>query len=62
MKKNTYKMIPMQSRLNLAEKYYTNTVWETKIVDGVEFLPVIRKLGSSIIMHVRKDSLQQVTE
>ena len=51
----------LQNRFNVAEIYYTFSNWETKKIDGVEFIYIIKNIGiREIPKLMRKDSLVPV--
>lgn len=48
----------LQNRFNVTEIYYTFSNWETKKIDGVDFIYVIKNIGiREIPKLMRKDSL-----
>lgn len=52
-----------RNRFNQTELYYSFPHWSLKIVDGVEFLAVVRNVPSNMtqtIHYIRKDSLEKI--
>ena len=42
-----------------SEVYYTDTAWETKDIDGIKFIPVIKNIGvRETPKLMRKDTLE----
>jgi hypothetical protein len=60
----TDNLIKMRNKISQVEVYYTYSHWPSKHIDGVEFLPVVKKLPSQsmtqTIHYIRKDSLEKV--
>jgi hypothetical protein len=55
----------VQNKFNNSEVYYTYSHWETKEIDGVAFLPVVKinpeeNRNTSIIHFLRKDSVEYI--
>jgi hypothetical protein len=55
----------LRNRLNPTDVFYTNSEWQTRQIDGVEFIPVVRdfaitKRNNLQLHYVRKDSLEKV--
>ena len=51
--------VKMRNRFTLTDIYYTYPHWDTKEIDGVIFLPVLKDLNSKNIFFIRKDSLEK---
>lgn len=67
-KKNPEKPILKKVRPlgNLQDVYYTYSHWKSKIVDGIEFIPVTKvdpeknPMKTNLIYHMRKDNLEVI--
>jgi len=58
-KMNQFKKV--RSKFNPLDVYYTGSAWETKEVEGVEFVYVIKDFGTKESPKLmRKDSLEYV--
>jgi hypothetical protein len=51
--------IKMRNIYTMTDVYYTYPNWNTKEIDGVLFLPVLKDLNSKNIFYIRKDSLEK---
>lgn len=55
--------IKMRNRLNITDVYYTFHHWTPREIDGVAFLPVVKRPPSQeltqTIHYIRKDSLEK---
>lgn len=49
----------MRNIYTMTDVYYTYANWDTKEIDGVSFLPVLKDLNSKNIFYIRKDSLEK---
>jgi hypothetical protein len=63
MKKHSTKPIvqTVRNRLNPEDIYYTWNIWEPRSIDGVLFLPVVKKYPSNQtqqIHYVKKDNME----
>jgi hypothetical protein len=63
--KSENKLIHYRSKLN-QEKYYHYSSWETRMIEGVEFLPVTKFSPESDkireVFWLKKDSLEVIAE
>ena len=57
------KPIKLRNRFTVTDIYYTFTHWHPKEIEGVTFLPVVKKepshTESQIVHFMRKDSLEK---
>lgn len=63
MKKNTSKPVLKKVRPlgNLEDIYYTYSNWETKMIDGIEYIYVIKNIGMRDYPKLmRKDNLEVI--
>lgn len=68
--KNKKKVKPLVSKVrplgNLTDIYYTYSHWDTKVIDGVEFVSVVKlnpeehPMGTQLSHLMRKDNLETV--
>jgi hypothetical protein len=61
--KVSQKPIKLRNKFSVAEVYYTFSHWDSKEIEGVQFLPVVKNLPSNYtqpIHYMRKDSLEKV--
>ena len=59
------KILEVRPLGNLTDKYYTSPNWTNKIVDGVEFIPVVKKnpsicSESQVTYFMRKDNMEYI--
>jgi hypothetical protein len=63
MKKNQSIVKQVRSRLN-TDTYYTMSDWDSKDIDGVQFVPVVKqypeKHKKQPVFYMRKDNLETV--
>jgi len=66
MKKNVKTKLPylirkVRNRLHHDEIYYTYTNWETKEIDGVQFIPVVKQPQEQKLQQIhymKKDNME----
>jgi hypothetical protein len=62
--KVTHKPIKLRNKFSLTETYYTFPHWDSRQIDGVEFIPVCKfypsQEKSQQLHYMRKDSLEKV--
>ena len=64
MKTVTQKYITLRNRISPTEVYYTFSHWDSKQIDGVDFIPVNKfpptQELTQQLHYMRKDSLEKV--
>jgi hypothetical protein len=64
MKKVKSKNLPsirkVRNRLHQDEIYYTQSDWQTKEIDGVTFIPVLKQPTQNQIFWMKKDNMEYV--
>jgi hypothetical protein len=62
--KVSHKPIKLRNKFSLTETYYTFPHWDSREIDGVEFIPVNKFYPSpelkQQVHYMRKDSLEKV--
>ena len=55
--------IKLRNRFNVTDVYYSFPHWAPRLIEGVEFTPVVTQPPSNmtqIIHYIRKDSLEKI--
>lgn len=67
-KQNKQTIHRVRNKLHAEEIYYTNSQWNSNIIDGIEFIPIVKTLDDMLrpirsnVFYMRKDVLEFIKE